>query len=201
MLHEDLQYLPIELQATLIDMHASGASDDRLNRLILLILADREAKTTSLQLELVKIHDSINRQIGRLGDKLSDDLRTQSGAGNQMIVDIHAMVQQQGAAVVTLRAEFLSFGERVSDNTMRIEGLERKVSEHDQSRDQSIAERQLLREDMDESKAHRARMQTRMDTDLPAIFQELSALSAAVQRMEQLLAIAQNHERDSEAGG
>lgn len=202
MLTDDLQYLPVELQATLVDMRAAGTSDDRLNRLILLILADREAKVTGLQMELVKIHDSINTQIGRNYDKLRDDLRTQNGATNQMIVDTLGIVQRLEAATGGLRAEFhnglAQVGERLNENDLWRAEVDQERASFRQSRDASIADRRRHDHDMAESKEHRAHIQQTLDTELPAIKEQIGALAEAVQRIEAALALNGQH---TEAGG
>ena len=124
-----------------------------------------------------------------LGDKLTELIEVVKDT-HVNVQDVQSTVREQGAVVVELRAEFhdgvQALGERVSNNEGRIEGLEtragqleQKVAAHDDSRDQSIQERKMLREDMDESKAHRARIQTQLD-----------GLTNAVQRIEQLLEVA-----------
>lgn len=129
--------------------------------------------------------------------------------------DTHLLVQGQGAAVDGLRAEFHNsmqqVGERVSDNTLRIADLEQKVAEHDQSRDQSIEDRRLLRQDMTESQAHRTRIQHTLDVELPRISAairdlnerhggQITAMAAQLREIQQLLEIAGNHDHDGSTG-
>lgn len=182
----DLQFLPTEVQASLHDLLESGVDQDKVALLVDRLLHASEAKTTDLQMSIVRIEEALNTRVDRIGDRLAGDMQTRLGASNQMLIDIHQLVQGQEATVTGLWAEFQAVGERVSDNVMRIEQLERKVKEHDHSRDTSIQERQMLRQDMDESKAHRTRIQAVLDD-----------LTEAVQRIEQLLEVAGNHE----AGG
>jgi hypothetical protein len=123
---------------------------------------------------------------------------------------------EQGAAVVALRAEFLTFGETVSSRMLDIEAhavaLEARVTAHDQSRDQSIEDRRLLRQDMNESQAHRARIQSRLDTELPAISaairaqderhgKQLDAFGQRLASIERLLEVAgEQHDRANGGG-
>ena len=191
----NFEFLPVEVQARIKALHdLPGVPEPMLESLIDSILHASEVKTTSLQMDIDRIENSITQRLDRIGSKMESDVQTRLGASNQMIVDIHTLVQSQEAVVQGLRAEFhdsmQTLGERVTDNTARIEDLEQKVIDHDESRDRSIEERQLLRQDMDESKAHRARMQQTLDTELPAIRE-------AIEEIQRLLEIAGNHE----AGG
>lgn len=191
------QFLPAELQAQIGALRAAGVPDSLLSSHIETILAQMEAKTTRVQLDVWKIEESLGERVERAIAKQDADLRTQLGATNQISVDILAAVREQGAALATARAEFHhgmgAIGERVTDNTLRIEAIEQKVTEHDHSRDRSIEERQLLRQDMDESKAHRVRLQSGQET----MQQQLIELAEAVQRIEALLEPAGTHEAGS----
>lgn len=135
------------------------------------------------------------------------------------VQDVQATQTEQGAVVFALRAEFQQVGERLNDVEGRTAQLEATVAEHSQSRDRSIEDRGLLRQDMDESKAHRARLQTgqeamnqRLDTALPAIEAairdlnirhggQITHLAGQLQEIQRLLEIAGNHDDGHEAGG
>lgn len=172
-MHYAFPFLPLEVQASIKEMAALGIPESAIDLLIARTAKAIEDKTTTLQMDVVRIEGSIERRVDLIGEKLASDLRTVLGETNGMLVDIRTAQQTQEAAVTGLRAEFhdgmQAIGERVTDNTARIGDLEQKVAEHDQSRDQSIEDRRLLRQDMDESKAHRARIQETLDTALPAI--------------------------------
>lgn len=193
----NFEYLPVEVQAQIKALQTAGASERMLESLIDSILRASEAKTTSLQLELEKIHNSINRQVNAIGDKLTADNTAHHGASNQMLIDIRSIVQNQGAAVDALRAEFQQTGERLSGIEFRTVALEATAIAHDRSRDQSIDERRLLRQDMDASKAHRAQLQETLDTELPDIQRQLTELAGALRRVEEMLEFARDTARDA----
>lgn len=132
--------------------------------------------------------------------------------------DTHLLVQgvqttqsSQEAAAGALWAAFQSFSESLTQWREEIEAwrgmVDGTLESFSQSRAQSIEERKLLREDMDESKTHRARMQHTLDTALPAITQaitaldtrhgsQIKALTAQLEEIQRLLEIAGQHEHD-----
>jgi hypothetical protein len=164
------------------------------------------------------VRDALAYALGRAELNLKDqmaDLIDISKDTHIIAQDVQKEQREQGAAVVALRAEFLAFGETVSDRLLDIEtnaaALEARVTDHDQSRDRSIEERKLLRQDMDESKAHRARIQNRLDTDLPAIGaairaqddrhgKQIAAFDRRLANIERLLEVAGEHDRANGGG-
>jgi hypothetical protein len=205
-MHYAFPFLPLEVQTSIKELIALGNLPESVIDLHIERLSHAlEQKTINAQRQVVDIEQSMERRVERIGqamaEKVSADLQTQNGVTNGMISDTYTLVQQQGAAVTGLRAEFQAFGEAVSERLTGVENrtdaLELKVAQHDQSRDQSIQERLLLRQDMDESKKHRAHLQERLDRELPAIHRSLTELAEAVQRIEQLLEIAGQHEAGS----
>lgn len=209
-MHYAFPFLPLEVQTSIKEIIALGTiPENAIDLLIERTSKALESKITHAQREVIAIGESADRRVEQTAQIYEDRLRLILGDTNGMLADVRTAVQGQEAAVGALRAEFHTFGETVSDRLSEIErrtdALEQTTAQHGESRDQSIRERTLLRQDMDESKAHRARMQARLDTDLPAIFNELAALSAAVKRMEQTLEVAGNHHLDQhnrhEAGG
>lgn len=130
--------------------------------------------------------DALAYALGRAELNLKDQLSELI----EVSKDTHLLVQGQGAAVESLRAEFhngiQAVGERLTDVEGRTMQLETTVAAHEQSRVQSVEERRQLRMDMDESKQHRARLQ-----------QALEQIDARLAAIEQLLAAANQHE----AGG
>lgn len=141
--------------------------------------------------------DALAYALGRAELNLKDQLSELI----EVSKETQMLIQGQGAAITGLRAEFhdgmQAFGERLNDVETRTDALERTVAGHSQSRDQSIQDRRLLRQDMDASKQHRAQIQARLDSELPDIKRRLADLGDAVQRIEQLLEPAgDRHEPD-----
>ncbi len=110
--------------------------------------------------------DALAYALGRaelnMKDQISELIEV-SKETHLLVQGVHTAQAEQGAVVFELRAGFQSVGERITDNTLRIADLEKKTAEHDRTRDQSIEDRRLLRQDMDESKAHRTRIQRTLD--------------------------------------
>lgn len=120
----NLKFLPVEIQASVGELRALNVPESALTLLIDRILKASEAKVTSLQMDIERIERSLETRVDRGYEKLASDLRTQHGATNLMLVDIHAATQSQGAAVNALWAEFRQFGETVSD---RLTGVEERM--------------------------------------------------------------------------
>lgn len=159
--------------------------------------------------------DAFSYALGRaeldLDDKLTELIEVSKET--HMIVQIVQGAQSsQEAAAGALWAAFQSFSESLTQWREEIEqwrGLvDAALASFTQSRAQSIDERQQLRNDMEESKAHRARMQQTLDVQLPAISAairaldtrhggQIATLNAQLQEIQRLLEIAGSHE----AGG
>jgi hypothetical protein len=162
--------------------------------------------------------DALAYALGRAELNLKDQMHELIDVSKDthiIVQDVQAAQREQGAAVVALRAEFLTYGEQLSERLHDIEAnaaaLEARVTAHDQSRDQSIEDRKLLRQDMNESKAHRARIQERLDTDLPAIGaairaqderhgRQIDGFDRRLANIERLLEVAGEHDRANGGG-
>jgi hypothetical protein len=181
------------------------AAADALDRVI--TAAERHSDAPS--------RDAFSYALGRaeldLGDKLAELIEVVKDT-HMTVQSVHTAQGEQGAAVGALRAEFhdgmQAVGERLSEVEGRTMALGEKVAEHDRSRDRSLEDRRLLREDMNESKEHRAKIQTTLDTELPAIraaIQDLNtrhggqiaSLATQLQEIQRLLEIAGQHEAGS----
>lgn len=135
------QFLPAELQAQIGDMRAAGVADSLLGPLITALLAQLEAKTTKVQLDVWRIEESLGERMERAVAKQDADLRSQLGETNGMLSELLRGQQTQGAATEQLRAEFQQVGERLSE----IEGwqpqVEAELASFRESRDQSREQR------------------------------------------------------------
>jgi chromosome segregation ATPase len=76
-----------------------------------------------------------------------------------VIREVHAMVQDQGAAAVDLREMFSAIAETVDARRTRVLAHDRDIASFRQSRDLSIAERSQHAAEMVESREHRAQLQ------------------------------------------
>lgn len=191
MITDDIQYLPIELQASIADLQAAGASDDHLNQLIARMLAASEAKTTDLQLGLGRIHDSIKQQIKRLGDALRGDLRTERGETNGMLVDLRQAIEEAGRGIADLKKQWQELGEWRS----RVEAALLGISEF---RDESTKDRRDLRETV-------AQQDKRHGRQIEEIIDQLADFAGQLRQFGLRLAEIEQHQRlageHTEAGG
>jgi len=101
------QFLPIEIQTSVAELRALGTPESALAMLIDRILRASEAKTTSLQMSIVQIEESITLRLDRLADRLADklqsDVRTQLGETNAMLVDVRAAQMNAHPQIAELR--------------------------------------------------------------------------------------------------
>ena len=100
---DDLNLLPITLQAQIATLRHAGVSDPMLAALIDAMLAASEAKTTSLQMDIARIEESISRRLDRLGDKLQADVRTQHGVTNEMLLELRMTQMEAQAGIVAIK--------------------------------------------------------------------------------------------------
>jgi len=172
----NLQFLPVEVQTSIAELRALNVPESALALLVERITRASEAKTNSLQMDVIRIEESIGKRVDRIGEKLRADLRTQHGETNGMLIDIRSSTQQQEAAVEALRADFQSFGEAVSE---RLTGVERRM-------DASEADRKDIHDVIEA-------LNTRHGGQITQIAQRLLAI-------ERLLEIAGNHHHDEPGG-
>jgi chromosome segregation ATPase len=169
--------LPAELQASILDLRASGVPEAVIDAFVERMLHALGVKANRVQVDVWQMEDRLAHQLGQIGDKLQADIQTQLGETNGMLMDVRSAQIEQGAAVGALRAEFHAVGEHLSDLDAWRERVEGVLISFSESRDQSLEERRRLRQDMDEANIHRAALQAKMDE-----------LTAAVERIEQALA-------------
>ena len=140
MLH-NFSILPIELQASVVDLRAAGVPEHTIDILIGRMFTALEAKSNKIQTDVWRIEESLGEKVEKIGDKLQGDLRTALGETNGMLSDIHTAVQGQEAAVLGLRAEFQSVGERLSDIDAWRTEVDQERESFRESRDQSLEQR------------------------------------------------------------
>jgi hypothetical protein len=121
-----------------------AAADDAAERA-------RLGKLLSVQLEGYLSGQAGNTYVALL--ELEERIRAGQGETNEMIGEAVSLIRGQEAAVAGLRA---TFQERMSAVESRLDRHARKLAEHDESRDASIAERRLLMAQYQESKQDRA---------------------------------------------
>lgn len=97
------QFLPLEIQTSVKELRALGTPESALALLIDRILKASEAKTTSLQMSIVQIEESITLRLDRLGDKLQSDIQTQLGNTNAMLVDVRNAQMNAHPQIMELR--------------------------------------------------------------------------------------------------
>lgn len=109
-------------------------------------------------------------------EMIIDHLTRQEGRDTQILTaltNFQAGLDRLGEDVTGIKQ---AMEERFLALETRMERAERKLASHDESRDASIDERRLLRQDMDASKAHRVALQEgqdRIETDVSALRDEI----------------------------
>ena len=84
----NLQFLPTEVQASILELRDSGVPAATLDLLVTRILRASEAKVTSLQLDLERIELSFERRYGLLETKLIADNQNRTSDIYQMVSDV-----------------------------------------------------------------------------------------------------------------
>lgn len=118
----------------------------------------------------------VQTRIGQLELDLRDQVTDMLGNTNNMISEVLDISRRQESAVTELRHDFQSIAEKVDDH-------DREIASFRISRDQSIAERRQLQEDLLESKTDRASIRH----ELQLATSERQHMADALRRIEEML--------------
>ncbi len=99
-----LPFLPLEIQTSIAELRHFGVPESALDLLEQRIFKASEAKTTSLQMDIVRIEDSLATRVERIGEKLRADLQAQHGATNEMLIEVRAAQQIAHPQIAELRS-------------------------------------------------------------------------------------------------
>jgi hypothetical protein len=171
--------LPVELQASVVELRASGVPDATIETLIDRTLAALAVKANRDQAQVWQIGIDLRAQLAQIGTTLQADLQTQFGATNTMVVDLRAAVQEAGQGIADIKKQWsalVAVGEFRGESTKDRADLRAIVLQQDTRHGRQIA----------------------MLTDAFRQFgEQLLELGARLATIEQLLEIAGQHE----AGG
>jgi hypothetical protein len=153
MTSDAMRYASNEMQALFAEMERSGVAPALIQRYADQHNRELERKANKAMVDLFDAAD-------RLELRISNNIKTELGATNQMLVDVIQGLQRQEAAVAELRAEFQSTAEGISD---RLDISDRRHAASEQDR---AMVRQLLGESQDDRAALHAqfnRLEAKVD--------------------------------------
>jgi predicted nucleic acid-binding Zn-ribbon protein len=175
--------LPIELQASVVELRAAHVDEATIDTLITRTMTALAVKSNKVQVEVWQMEERLGVQLQQIGNKLQADLRTQHGATNGMLADLHTGVQEAGRGIADLKKQWSELEQWRS----RIEAAIVSLTEF---RDESTKDRQQIRDAV-------SAQDTRHGRQVAELIKELRAFSLRLSAIEQLLEIAGQHEAGS----
>jgi hypothetical protein len=182
--------LPIELQASVVELRAANVPEDAIDNLIARTLLALGTKSNKVQVEVWQMEERLGLQLEQIGAKLQEDLRTQHGATNGMLADLNTawlnakpMIEEAGRGIADLKKQW----HELEDWRSRIEVAILSLTEF---RQESTSDRQQIRDAV-------AQQDERHERQIAEVLRELRAFGKRLQAIEQLMEVANHHE----AGG
>jgi len=117
----NLQFLPVEVQTSIAELRTFAVPDETIARLVDRILKASEAKVTSLQMDITRIEESLERRVDLIGQKLQADLRTQHGETNGMLIEVRGAQLLAHPQITELRDAFVHSSEFAAAERARLE--------------------------------------------------------------------------------
>jgi hypothetical protein len=182
--------LPVELQASVVELRASGVPDATIETLIDRTLAALAVKANRDQAQVWQIGIDLRAQLAQIGTTLQADLQTQFGATNTMVVDLRAAVQEAGQGIADIKKQWSELDQWRG----RVEAALVAVGEF---RGESTKDRADLRAIVLQQDTRHGRQITMLTDEFRRVGEQLLTLGARLATIEQLLEIAGQHE----AGG
>lgn len=165
--------LPIELQQSVVELRADGASEAVIQTLVTRTLSALALERNHAQVDVWNIGLGLRDQLAQISTKNTADIQTQFGVTNGMLVDLRTDVQEAGRGIAAIKKQWRELDQWRS----RVEAALASVSEF---RTESTEDRANLRTTMQA-------MDKRHGLQIDEIAQRLAAI-------EQLLEIAGGHE-------
>jgi hypothetical protein len=175
--------LPIELQASVVELRAANVPEDAIDNLIARTLLALGTKSNKVQVEVWQMEERLGLQLEQIGAKLQEDLRTQHGATNTMLADLNTAQQEASRGIADIKK---LWGE-LEQWRSRIEVAILSLTEF---RQESTSDRQQIRDAV-------AQQDERHERQIAEVLRELRAFGRRLQAIEQLMEVANHHE----AGG
>lgn len=98
--------LPIELQASVVELRLANVPEDAIDTLIARTLSALGVKSNKVQVEVWQMEERLGQQLTRIGDKLQVDLQTQHGATNIMLIELRGDVQEAGRGIADIKKQW-----------------------------------------------------------------------------------------------
>lgn len=181
------ELLPIELQASVIELRAAGVAEDTIDALITRTLQALGVKSNKVQVEVWQMEERLGTQLTQIGNKLQADLRTQHGETNTMLADLNTawttakpLIEEAGRGI----AEIKKLWGELEQWRSRIETAIISLSEF---RTESTDDRRQIRDAV-------ASQDKRHGKQIAELIDELRAFGQRLLAIEQLLEIAGQHD-------
>lgn len=175
--------LPTELQASVLELRASGVGADFINEFTDRMLHALGVKSNKVQVEVWEMEERLGQQLTRIGDKLQIDLQTQHGATNSMLVELRQAQQMAHPKIGEALAGIADIKKNWSELVQWRSRIEAALAGLSEFRAQSTGDRLAIRDALND-------LNTRHGGQIQGIIDRLTAI-------EQLLEIAGNHEAGS----
>lgn len=140
--------LPIELQASVVDLRAAQVDEAVIDLLIERALKALSVKTNKVQVDVWEMEERLGAQLEQIGIKLQADLQSQHGETNGMLADLNTawlnarpMIEEAGRGIAELKKQLEELGHWRS----RIEAAILNLTEF---REESTADRQQIRDEL-----------------------------------------------------
>jgi hypothetical protein len=98
--------LPVELQASVVELRQAHVSEDAIDTLIARTLQALGVKSNKVQVEVWQMEERLGQQLTQIGDKLQADLQAQHGETNGMLVELRAGVQEAGRGIADIKKQW-----------------------------------------------------------------------------------------------
>jgi ABC-type transporter Mla subunit MlaD len=182
--------LPIEVQASVVELRAAGVSEHTIDALITRTLQALGVKTNAVQVDVWQIGVDLREQLEGIGNKLQADLRTQHGATNSMLADLNTawttarpLIEEASRGIADIKK---LWGE-LEQWRSRIEATLVSLSEF---RTESTKDRQQIRDAV-------SAQDKRHEGQIAELIMQFRAFVSRLEAIEQLLEIAGQHEAGS----
>lgn len=182
--------LPIELQASVVELRAAHVPEATIDSLITRTMTALGVKSNRVQVEVWQMEERLGTQLEQIGSKLQADLQAQHGETNAMLADLNTewktakpLIEEAGRGIADIKK---LWGE-LEQWRSRIEATLVSFSEF---RRESTGDRKGLR---DAVKAQ----DERHERQIGDLIEQFRVFSLRLLAIEQLLEIAGQHEAGS----
>jgi hypothetical protein len=125
------QFLPLDIRTSIAELRALHVPEAAIDLLSFRILKALEAKTTSLQMDIARIEESINTRLGRNEASLIADLRDRHHETTTMIRSLQTEFDRRGPLIDQILAQIAAINDEIAT-------IEHEVIQDELQRDERI---------------------------------------------------------------